>query len=165
MWNIRASINIIHFRRYSWCPNYMCCLLSQSLQTSGVWRCTIWYTRIVSAAHLTKIFGTTSWITMILIHLHKKPQITQKQHKQTKWRVNMWENRNKSSKHKNLLAFLPIICKVAHSWMLNNASQLCWKHNALYKCGESSHNHNNSFYVVKFYCNMFRLIYNEPSLH
>ena len=140
MWNIRASINnIIHFRRYNWCLIYVCCLLSQSSWTTGRRRCTIWYTRMVSVAYLTKISGTTSWITMILINItHKTSKNTETTKKKTKWHVNMWVNRNKSSAHKNLPVFLLIICKVSHSFTLNNSLQLCWEHNTLYKCGESS---------------------------
>jgi hypothetical protein len=150
MWNIRASTNnITHFRRHNWCLNYVCCLLSQSLQTSGIWHCTIWYTRKVSAAYLTKISGTTSWIPMISIHIAHETSNNIETTQKRKWRVNMWGNRNKSSKHKNLRVFLLITCKVSHSFMLNNSLQLCWQHNTLYKCGASSQQSQQLFLCCK----------------
>ena len=104
-------------------------------------------------------------MTMILIYIALETSNNTEQHKQTKWHVNMWENRNKSSIHKNLPVFLLIIRNVSRSFMLNNSLQQCWKHNTLYKFGESSQQLQlHFFHVVKFYCNMFQLMYRQPSL-
>jgi hypothetical protein len=154
MWNIRASINnIIHFRRYKWCLNYARCLLSQSLWTSGIWCCTIWYTRTVSAAYLTKISGTTSWITTILMHIAHETS----------------NNRNNINKQSDMLICGETGIKQANTRIYPCS---CWLHAKYHTYENTTHstnvgkvaNNHNSFYVVKFYCNMFQLMCKKPSL-